>query len=407
MACEESRIIPQDIIIDILCGLPAKTLGRFRCVSKEWLSLLSEPHFIKTHQKTLNRNHLLFISSDCLFYSLPFDNQSAVAKPLLDKHYDIMYGCSCNGLVLASGRNLRLLHTFIVFNPTTNDYVEFPMFRHDWLYNPGNYFLTGFGYDSVTDDYKVVCISYFHCPRLIPPDKMFVHVYSLRSNTWRKLRNSPYDHSDGKRVLGVFVNGFLHWIVNRHSEPVIAAFSLADEKFSELPSPDFYNDVGILSDIDCRLFEVNEKLAIFHGLKGVLWLMNKHGVKESWTKIVLNGFSEKIVLNGFSEIPMSIFYQEVSLFGDNGKLMFVAHDQMIIYDLEEGTFAREIHCLHCDLVVKRGKSVNISDTNLSWVTCAYVESLVSPKLADPIRNRQRIVSPCQSPMRLGRVHGMP
>ncbi|GKA26999.1 F-box associated domain containing protein [Tanacetum coccineum] len=141
----------------------------------------------------------------------------------------------------------------------------------------------------------------------------------------------------------VFVNGFLHWIVNRHYEQVIVAFSLTGEEFSELPSP---NDVGILSDINCSLCALNEKLAIFHVLKGVLWLMNKHGVKESWTKIVRNGFSE---------IIMSTFY-------------------------------------------RRHAFVNISHINLSCVTCAYVKSLVSPKLADPIRNRQGIVSLYQPPM---------
>ncbi|GKF49480.1 hypothetical protein Tco_0142731, partial [Tanacetum coccineum] len=62
-----------------------------------------------------------------------------------------------------------------------------------------------------------------------------------------------------------------------HSKPVIVAFSLADEKLSELPSPILYNEVDIVSDLDTKLVALGEKLAIFHELKGEFWLMNEYG----------------------------------------------------------------------------------------------------------------------------------
>ncbi|GMP76920.1 hypothetical protein CsSME_00033389 [Camellia sinensis var. sinensis] len=44
---------PDEILVEVLLRLPVKSLCRIRCVSKPWLSLISDHHFIKTY---LNRN---------------------------------------------------------------------------------------------------------------------------------------------------------------------------------------------------------------------------------------------------------------------------------------------------------------------------------------------------------------
>ncbi|GKD37774.1 F-box associated domain containing protein [Tanacetum coccineum] len=136
--------------------------------------------------------------------------------------------------------------------------------------------MKGIGYDSVSHDYKVVVISSFdkYCGN--------VYVFNLRTNTWKQATYSPYHYNKKSEMPGVFVNRFLHWIFDsRHSKPVIVAFSLADEKLSELPSPTLYNEVDIMSDSDTKLVALGEKLAIFHELKGEFWLMNDYG---AWGK---------------------------------------------------------------------------------------------------------------------------
>ena len=108
-----------------------------------------------------------------------------------------------------------------------------------------------------------------------------------------------------------------------------------------------------MSDIHGKLASVGEKLAIFVEIKGEVWLMNEYGVKESWTKIVVHG------LNGIPLVEPVVFY-------DNGKIMFVTCDLMVIYDVEE-----RILC----------KSVDVSwNKRVLEVRGTYVESLVSPKL---------------------------
>nr|GEV91412.1 hypothetical protein [Tanacetum cinerariifolium] len=162
------------------------------------------------------------------------------------------------------------------------------------------------------------CINtYMYC------DENTMYVYSLRTNTWRQLGDSPYDHSQDYRS-GVSVKGFLYWIARKRSDriPMVVAYSLADEKFSEVPSPGFYNDVDISNVFDCKLAAFGEKLAIFDHVEGVVWLMNEYGVKESWTKIVIHGLIESPLVE-----PM-FFY-------DNGKIVFVNCDLKVLINVEE------------------------------------------------------------------------
>ncbi|GKC68115.1 F-box associated domain containing protein [Tanacetum coccineum] len=154
-------------------------------------------------------------------------------------------------------------------------------------------------------------------------EENIMHVYSLRTNTWRKVSDSPYNHSQDY-CSGVSIKGFLHWIARKRSDriPVVVVYSLADEEFNEVPSPGFDNDVDILSVNDCKLAAFGEKLAILDHVEGVVWLMNEYGVKESWTKIVVHGLSETPLVE-----PM-IFY-------DNGKIVVYNHDLKLLNNAEE------------------------------------------------------------------------
>ncbi|CAH1415070.1 unnamed protein product [Lactuca virosa] len=359
MAYEDTIRIPPEIISNILYRLPAKSLGRFRCVSKDWLSLISEPQFIKTHQNTRNRSQLIFVSNHRPLYSLPFhhDEAEAVLEPtkiLLESyHTDFNLHGSCNGLVLVSANTFASVHVLVVLNPTTKEFVELPASDYEMINASSEIeIMYGFGYDSLTDDYKVVTISYFHYNYLIPPDDMAVHVYSLRTNTWRRVSDSPYDHSYGRNLPGVFVNGFLHWVAMKDSDhvPVILAFSLADERFSELPSPSLHEDVDIMYRNDFKLVVLGGKLAVF--MEDEVWLMNEYGVRESWTKILVHGIHE---------IPMV----EPMIFYDNGNFLLVSRDLMVIYDIKERSFCKSGNV-----------SWNMKDLK---VRGSYVESLVSPK----------------------------
>ncbi|XP_071728343.1 F-box protein CPR1-like [Rutidosis leptorrhynchoides] len=285
--------LPQDLIEAILPFLPPKSLGRFKSVSKLWYSLISSPSFIKNHIQKLNKNnlnpdptHLILVPNfgDWSLYSLdikPLNTQTTVTA----KHLSIQELCfgtlgSCNGLVLANdkSRNIYLV------NPTTNETLKVPGGSYNDAY--------GFGYDSSTDDYKVISIP---CEGVADSDTdtNFVRVYSLRNNSFRNFPKPPnqlYDYCSP--YPGVLFNNNLHFIVERrHVRNTIAAFSLADEEFNIIELPDSVNNAGRMWS---QLFALGEKLAAVicvrlprRELVNELWVMEEYGVSTSWTKLCI------------------------------------------------------------------------------------------------------------------------
>ncbi|XP_066342206.1 putative F-box protein At4g09190 [Miscanthus floridulus] len=47
--------LPEDIIFDVLVGLPVKALCRFRCESKAWRALISDPAFVASQRSHAGR----------------------------------------------------------------------------------------------------------------------------------------------------------------------------------------------------------------------------------------------------------------------------------------------------------------------------------------------------------------
>ncbi|XP_019100245.1 PREDICTED: F-box/kelch-repeat protein At3g06240-like [Camelina sativa] len=71
-ASRESLVLPLDIITEIILRLPAKSIGRFRCVSKLFYSLSSDQGFVKSHLE--RTNHRKIIVSTYNLFSLDVDS---------------------------------------------------------------------------------------------------------------------------------------------------------------------------------------------------------------------------------------------------------------------------------------------------------------------------------------------
>ncbi|VVA93158.1 unnamed protein product [Arabis nemorensis] len=75
---ENSKSFPIDLILEILSRLPAKSTGRFRCVSKLWSSMLHRPYFTELFMtRSVSRPRLLFAleePDEWRFFSLPQTN---------------------------------------------------------------------------------------------------------------------------------------------------------------------------------------------------------------------------------------------------------------------------------------------------------------------------------------------
>ena len=105
-----SRHLPDDVVYDIMMGLPVKSLIRLRCVSKSWNSTITGPTFITAHldrAKSLSSNngYLVYMGGvdDRQLYTVVCNSDrtmTLIFSHPFQNHYDdvLMVGFS-NGMV--------------------------------------------------------------------------------------------------------------------------------------------------------------------------------------------------------------------------------------------------------------------------------------------------------------------
>ncbi|KAK9937811.1 hypothetical protein M0R45_014580 [Rubus argutus] len=109
-------------------------------------------------------------------------------------------------------------------------------------------------------------------------------MYSLRTNSWRRIQDFPLDIS--YRLVyksATFVNGALHWLASPGSSitTVIVSLDLASETYMEVPQPDHYgSQIGIAaSSRGCLCLLVHNYASQSYDI----WVMKEYGLRESWT----------------------------------------------------------------------------------------------------------------------------
>ncbi|OVA01230.1 F-box domain [Macleaya cordata] len=289
--------LPEDIIVDITSRLPVKSILRFRCVCKPWCKLFSGPEFVKMHLKHVveKKKFNLMITDGGNLYLLDHDSLSslsfvtkcnkgtAIDYPYKTQNYIVEILGSCNGLVCINPDK----YVICIWNPSTKEYKKLPTLEQlEFIPTYLSYRITfGFGYNCNIEDYKLVRIT-------AGSNRSEVMVYSLGSNTWKRIQDIRYNPCYGEQ-LGVLVNGALHWIASFWMcskgsialEVVLVSFDIGNETFKEVPFPEQLNDkkfhktVGELGGCLCLLSHVYEVVFVD------VWVMKDYGVKESWTKL--------------------------------------------------------------------------------------------------------------------------
>ncbi|OMO98331.1 hypothetical protein COLO4_13989 [Corchorus olitorius] len=239
---------------------------------------------------------------------------------------------SCNGLVCIAPDE----DTLFLFNPSTRESKRIPDppsgLARDGLS------VYGFGFDFGNDDYKVVKLG---CGA--------VCVYSLRTDSWGKVENFPFD--DNVYESGVLLNGNIHWMASRgegaNYECVVAAFSLEKEVFCDMPAPETVDAsvefvVGVLNGCLCVLHSRNQ-------MHNDFWVMTKYGVGESWTKLTLS---------------ISYICMKPLCLAQNGEALLEVDGKLLLYNLEDDSYKY--------LVIHGIPAENGFEAD------TYLESLVSP-----------------------------
>lgn len=360
--------LSEEIIIEILSRLPITTLCRFRSVSKPWFSLISNPHFIKTHlnRNTIEHDRLILLSNSLDFYSVPlkssqFNHDSLAALHLkfppnqYPNHGRWSLRGSCNGLLL-------MLHNdrscFLV-NPSTRQSRKTPNSPFSkkstfcYKFYCDSY---GLGYDSSNNDYKVVRISHYFCISDCTESNI-VSVYAKSTNSWRRIEDYSYPGNPFifKCPSGIFVSGSLHWLTkDSNNSDVIATFHLADENFQIMPLPTLQYPhrhkfrLGALGGCLCVFVPLS------NGCQDV-WVMKEYGVRDSWTKITI----------GYT---CSCRWRILCLSRTGQVLFDTRRNKLILFDPQE-----------------KYKELVVQSSPTQFEAGTYVESLVSPNCSNMIK----------------------
>ncbi|CAH9143302.1 unnamed protein product [Cuscuta epithymum] len=233
--------LTEDLITEILSRLPTKPLIRFKCVSKRWNSLISDPKFAILQLKGAARDGTRLFratrppqSLDCEGSSSYKNNNKGVLRKL-SYPAAIMKGSpshlrtcrirgSCNGLIdivfFSSGREF-------LWNPTTGDYIELPEAPRHRNYGP---ILSGVGYNVSSDDYGVL--------NGTTKWAIVLFLYTVKTGKWREIQDVAPDLVPYLAGKSISWNGDMFWLGQKpNSVHCLGSFDLKEVKFKEIQLP--------------------------------------------------------------------------------------------------------------------------------------------------------------------------
>jgi len=375
-------ILPDDLIAEVLSFLDVKSITRLKCVSKSWYSLLSDSFFVKLHlDKSSQKPHLAVFNTQfstqharLTAFSLHrlLENQSTTVsiddytnyRMTMDNKYYRTVG-SCNGLFC------------LLRYSKTEEYQEFSL----RFWNPAMRSLTdelssisiscntypvfqfSFGYDNLTNKYKVVAFR--------PSD---VRVLTLGdNNVWRNIQSFPViPYLSISLNGGVYVSNSLVWFALRNKgydaydqwdnlnptidQFVIISLDLGTETYTQMLPPRDVDEVPLFIPIisvlmNCLCFSHCSKENNF-----VIWQMREFQDEASWTKLFKFSYQNIYHVNGhfgYRHLLPLHFFGDSLILASNGR-------QVVLYN-------------------RRENKVEARTTNAySWCFAKhYVESLVS------------------------------
>ncbi|XP_074313287.1 F-box protein CPR1-like [Silene latifolia] len=306
--------LPTEISSNILHRLPVKTLIKCTILSKSFLNLITNQPFISDHIAQNANSHLLLRyythDGEELYHFEPDDHTfsgfqtDGLIVPFHNYIGDCFNVAGCVNGVLCLVNDFSAEGTLILlWNPCIRKFVHVPrpiiVFDTHGAYKS----VCGFGFDSISDDYKVV--------RLVELDngidlgfgvsaEMQVEVYSLKSECWRVIGVGP--GCSIKKYYGFgytprFINGCVYFLGLSYSgqnyENVLLKFNMCTESFEIIQVTGVLKliESGFASDL--FVLETNQVVTLIKSIYNdasmtcscSAWILKEDGDVKSWTKI--------------------------------------------------------------------------------------------------------------------------
>ncbi|KAG7535213.1 F-box-like domain superfamily [Arabidopsis thaliana x Arabidopsis arenosa] len=242
--------IPLDLLIEILTRLPAKSLMRFKCISKLLSSLIRSRYFSNLYLTVASplRPPRLYMS---LVDHLVCNSMEVCHNP---RETVLLSSSSSSAesfeqdLTIAGmgGRNMVVLRGLIlynvcrkacIYNPTTRQCVTLPavksnIFAQEDYHKSVLYF---FGHDPVLDQYKVVCsvaVSSKKVKRITLEHWVFV---LEAGGSWKRIE---FDQPHLPTRLGFCIKGVVYYLASTCKRgDIVVSFDVRSEVFSMIQGP--------------------------------------------------------------------------------------------------------------------------------------------------------------------------
>ncbi|CAA0285100.1 unnamed protein product [Arabidopsis thaliana] len=228
--------IPLDVTSKILAKLPAKSVLRARCVSKQWSSISTDPYFISNmFPKQSSSSLLIFFKPKRKLFVIsihqnPNEPQHVVSYQMKFPNY-CRFGFreSVHGLIC-----FRIAKKPIIWNPTLRKFSTLPKPKSNWKGK-----IVFLGHDPVACEHKVVCM-----PRDKASDKCRVLTLGTATQKkWRTINIINHKHLPFSNTIGdndgQCINGVLYYraCLDQSNVDIIMSFDVRSEKFNMIEVP--------------------------------------------------------------------------------------------------------------------------------------------------------------------------
>ncbi|KAK1669232.1 hypothetical protein QYE76_057391 [Lolium multiflorum] len=249
--------LTDDLVVEILSRLPARSVCRFKCVSATWRDLISHAvHRMKLPQTLAG----FFTMHDGEMWSVPhFTNVSGTGPPLVSDSIDFLpihkrtfILDSCNSLLLYKCSPILDMTDshYFVCNPTTKEWAALPDSN---LGHKGRALCLGFDPAVSSHFYVYEFFEDYVCFPQSVPSVRGVEVYSSETGE-RVHREDNAIIPLGYRSPSVFLNGCLHYLT--YNDPAIAVLDTQGKPCRSIPVPD-NEDYGFIQQSQGRLHYAN------------------------------------------------------------------------------------------------------------------------------------------------------
>ncbi|XP_010506004.1 PREDICTED: F-box protein At2g40910-like [Camelina sativa] len=291
-----------DLVSEILMRLPAKSMVSYKCVSKQWSSLISSRYFCNrlfttvTRQKQQPHMYMCLVDEGGKRVLLSISPENNNTCYVVDQDLSItgMGGFFLNlvrGLMCFSVRKKAC-----IYNPSTRQRLTLPAIKSDIIAQQGGdqrkdtqYYI---GHDPSNDQYKIVCTvaissAFFGNVR----SEHWVFVLEP-GGSWKKVVPPKNYHPHAPPTVAHFINGsvvyYMAWL--DMETYAVVSFNITSKELTTILVPQEAGDVALpAARMKAGLIQYGGEIAVFDHTRLEdkclvdLWVLKDAGNKQ-WSK---------------------------------------------------------------------------------------------------------------------------